>query len=522
MTKLCDDLCARRSGTPAAAEAAKKRSSASDDFWGAGEGSGPARAAGAPPALSGREGQGRKSPPAGRGKGKGKMYQKSAAEEDFWGGGTRSGRSAAAKATTTPAPNPTPAALAPTRAAATSTQNRSKGNTKGGGKSSTLTAKPKPPAVAASSYVQPPAAAPASNVSKPNSRNAGQGKASEGGRVGGAAGTPKQAVAVAVAEPTPQWSGVSCQCMGKTHDVITNCTTCGKIACVEEGGFGCSFCAAVLPRTGREPKSLRGDDSKGMGASGGAAPSAALKEALERKDKLLLFDRTSASRTRVLDDQGDYFTSNNWLSQRERESGEAEEKARRDEAAQRRGARREVKLSIDIMGRRVIETRDAGASGGQERSDEVAAATEGISLNFGANARGSSGGIGGSVGGANTIATEQESPAGSDQAEDQRPSLENTGLRGRAKEVYDVMRANLDKQRRRQPGGRGSKGSRIAGGEGGRAEKSRVSLWRVQHDVESEDVVRRSQPGADGGSVGGFVPDGLDKFQPRDELSCAS
>lgn len=395
--------------------------------------------------------------------------------------------------------------------------------------------KPKPAAVPATAYLHPPAASPASKVSKPASRNPGQGKATGGAPAGGAARTAKQAAAVAKLAPQ-QWSGVSCQCMGKTHDIVTNCTSCGKIACVVEGGFGCSFCPAALPRTGREPKSQSGGDNKGGGASesasesasggGGAPPSAALKEALERKDKLLLFDRTSASRTRVLDDQGDYFTSHNWLSQREREKGEAEEKARRDEAAQRSGARREVKLSIDIMGRRVVETKKAGESGGQEKSDGVVnAAMEGLSLDFGASARGARGGIGGSdaVGGARATAVEQQPPAGSGQATDQRPSLENTGLRGRAKEVYDVMRANLDKQNRRQPSGRGGKGSRIAGGAGVRADKSRVSLWRVQHDVESEDVLRRSQPGADsGGTVGGFVPDGLDKFQPRDELACTA
>lgn len=538
MDKLCNDLSARRGGTPAAAGAAKNRSSASDDFWGGAGGSGPTRAAGSAPALSGRGEKDRKAPPAGRGKGKGKMYQKSVVEEDFWGGGTKSGRSASAKGTATPVPAPTPAGKptpAPVRAAATSTQNRQKGNTKGGGKLSAAMTMPKPPAVPATAYLQPPAALTASKVSKPAGRNAGQGKATGGAPAGGAAGTSKQAaaVAVAVAEPAPQqWSGVSCQCMGKTHDIITNCIACGKIACVVEGGFGCSFCAAALPRTGREPKSQSGGDNKGGGASasasasGGAAPpSAALKEALERKDKLLLFDRTSASRTRVLDDQGDYFTSHNWLSQRERESVEAEEKARRDEAAQRSGARREVKLSIDIMGRRVIKTKEMGESVGQENRDEVVnAAMDGLSLDFGASARGASGGIGGdSVGGANATAVEQQPPAGSGQATDQRPSLENTGLRGRAKEVYDVMRANLDKQSRRQPSGRGGKGSRIAGGAGVRADKSRVSLWRVQHDVESEDVLRRSQPGADsGGTVGGLVPDGLDKFQPRDELACTS
>lgn len=272
--KLCNDLSARRSGTPAAAGAAKNQSSASDDFWGAGAGagSGPTRAAGSAPALSGRGGQDRKAPPAGRGKGKGKMYLKSA-EEDFWGGGTKSGRSTPAKGTATPASTPTPAgkpAPAHVRAAATSAQNRPKGNAKGGGKISAATTKPKPPAAPAAAYVQPPAASPASKVNKPANRNAGQGKAKGVAPAGGAAATTKQAPAVAVAQPAPQWSGVSCQCMGKTHDIVTNCTTCGKIACVVEGGFGCSFCAAALPRTGREPKSQSGGDNKGGGgASGG-------------------------------------------------------------------------------------------------------------------------------------------------------------------------------------------------------------------------------------------------------------
>ncbi|CAM9940095.1 unnamed protein product [Ectocarpus fasciculatus] len=323
--------------------------------------------------------------------------------------------------------------------------------------------------------------------------------------------------------------------MGKTHDVVTNCTDCGKIACVKEGGFGCSFCDCRLPTTGREPRQAAAGDGGGDGAAGaGAAPqSAALKEALERKDRLLLFDRTSASRTRVLDDQGDYFTSHNWLSQREREKGEAEEKARRDDAASRRGARRQVKMSIDIMGRRVIETKDPGDVGGRadgdgegEADDDASKKTQGISLDFGSSSAAGGGAADTSAGAAAAAAagsiTEEAGAPGAGNG-NQRFSLENTGLRGRAKEVYDVMRANLDKKsRRRRPGGAAAGGKVVAGGRkaGVVAETSRVSLWRVQHDVDSDDLLRQSQAGGSG-SGGGAGDGGFGRFEPADELACA-
>ena len=309
--------------------------------------------------------------------------------------------------------------------------------------------------------------------------------------------------------------------MGKKHDAITNCTVCGKIACVEEGGFGCSFCGSVLPVTGREPRrsgeSKRGD-SEGSTVAGVEAvdptQSAALKEALARKDRLLLFDRTSASRTRVLDDQGDYFTSHNWLSREEREEGEAKEKVHRDEAAQRRGARRQVKLSIDIMGRRVIETKEPGdgqAGGGVQDENE-----QGERLGAAAEEMARTGGVGVDAGGAFAgVGPRNGAPKPDQDPANHRPSLENTGLRGRAKEVYDVMRANLEKQGRRRPGGNSKRGGfRVA-------EKSRVSLWRVQHDVDSDDVVRQNQIGGSSRGVGvGHEETDFERFGPVDELGC--
>lgn len=583
--KLCNELSIRRKGdapakksSPQAAQG--RTSSASDDFWGGGGGRG--GAGGAPTAKSsGRSvgassvstaaaagaGTGRRGQQIGKtpstvtgnsnstvGKGRGKVYQKAAAEEDFWGGGTTSGRSktatqqpssaksggtparaaaaaasavVAVPAKATAAPAPTPAVVATTtREGGTSGATSTKGGA--GGKLS---------------------ASVANTTTKKKQTTAPTSKPASGGKNKAAAPPPtaevKKAttVAAAAAAPAPEWSGVTCLCMGKTHDVVTNCTSCGKIACVKEGGFGCSFCGFALPPTGREPRRIDSTSggSGGVGGGGGASPpqqSAALKEALERKDRLLLFDRTSASRTRVLDDQGDYFTSHNWLSQGEREKGEAEEKARRDDAANQRGARRQVKVSIDIMGRRVIETQQMSEAAAATVAATAAAAahgasgSEGVSLDFGSSSSStgvagaaSGGGVGGSTipvgeGGATEAGTAGAGTAG-DQNQ-QRMSLENTGLRGRAKEVYDVMRANLDKKNRRRPGGRAaSAGLQSRKSPVGAAENSRVSLWRVQHDVDSDDLLRQTPPmGGGAGAVGG-VGDGFEKFEPADETACA-
>lgn len=553
---LCDELTARRSGaarpaSSANATAGKNKSRSGDDFWGGGGGGGGGSAnrgaAGSAPARSGRGGQGKQDGKQQQQqqqqsqKATGTVYQKAAAE-DFWGGGTKSGRSTSATKSA-PASAPPSAALPnqavrnpPPAAALASTNIGSKGKgKKGGGKLPASKPKATATAVAANNKrpTQPPPPPPTTKPSV-NSVTKGGGKVGAGfpsgggGAAGGVASKPEKA---------PEWSGVTCQCMGTKHDLVTNCTTCGKIACVVEGGFGCSFCGSTLPATGREPRrgSANGSGSGPIKSTaeeegnGGGLQSAALKEALARKDKLLLFDRTSASRTRVLDDQGDYFTSHNWLSQKERAEGEAEEKSRRDDAAERRGARREVKLSMDIMGRRVVETKQQtddyrGATPGNDDSKQedengtttaaADAVTEGVSFDFGSTRAASGTGratAAGSAGQEEVIAA-SEATAGSRRG---TISLENTGLRGRAKVVYDVMRANLEKQGRRRPAGAAVKKKGAVG-----ADQSRVSLWRVQHDIDSDDFLqqeRQNNRKRDSAS-----PDGFQKFEPADELPCGS
>eukprot|EP01031_Cornospumella_fuschlensis_P010592 gene10592-12969_t len=56
--------------------------------------------------------------------------------------------------------------------------------------------------------------------------------------------------------------------------------------------------------------------------------SAAAKAAYEQRDRLLTFDREHAKRTQVRDAQADYYVTNAWSTQEEREQADEEDKKR--------------------------------------------------------------------------------------------------------------------------------------------------------------------------------------------------
>ena len=61
----------------------------------------------------------------------------------------------------------------------------------------------------------------------------------------------------------------------------------------------------------------------------------------------------SVQRTKVIDDDSDYFTvDSRWLSDKERELLREREERLREE---HRGSRRKKKMTLDIAGRRVVE-----------------------------------------------------------------------------------------------------------------------------------------------------------------------
>jgi len=171
--------------------------------------------------------------------------------------------------------------------------------------------------------------------------------------------------------------------------LVMNCVSCGKIydfrrvdgvmrpageALIENGG-ACLFCGARLGEerirasggggakstetaetAPADDRSMRGR-MRGAGqydATSSASSSAAADAALAAKDRLVQFDRTSAARTTVIDDQSDWFEidGNAWLDERER-AALKKQAAEMEAAEEERRRRRGMHVSIDLLGRRI-------------------------------------------------------------------------------------------------------------------------------------------------------------------------
>ena len=111
-----------------------------------------------------------------------------------------------------------------------------------------------------------------------------------------------------------------CGCYGNKHKPLTNCLHCGRISCEAEGYDFCPFCHILIEDFSKRVQQQSCSNS---------ASSSAL--ALLHKERLLEFDRTAAARTKILDDQEDYFISSNsmWSTQAEQADAKEKEEERR-------------------------------------------------------------------------------------------------------------------------------------------------------------------------------------------------
>jgi len=106
---------------------------------------------------------------------------------------------------------------------------------------------------------------------------------------------------------------VVCGCFGTTHKVLTNCLHCGRIACAKEGYDYCPHCSNLIEKV--TISTIPGQ----------------VDEAMLHKERLLKFDRESAKRTAVFDDQADYFqnSTSTWLTDNEQQEARSKEEQRR-------------------------------------------------------------------------------------------------------------------------------------------------------------------------------------------------
>lgn len=157
-----------------------------------------------------------------------------------------------------------------------------------------------------------------------------------------------------------------CDCQASKHRLINNCLKCGRIVCEQEGSGPCQFCGnlvitkeekEVLSRGSRKSEALQKKLLSEKNAIVSEAPAETnqqsdhLKKAIEHKNRLLEFDRTSEKRTRVFDDENDYFSVNSqWLSHEDK----VRLQKREEELRKKRFDRSNQTVTIDFFGRKVI------------------------------------------------------------------------------------------------------------------------------------------------------------------------
>ncbi|XP_051187852.1 uncharacterized protein [Lolium perenne] len=145
--------------------------------------------------------------------------------------------------------------------------------------------------------------------------------------------------------------GKPCSCQARQHNLISNCLSCGKIVCEQEGEGPCSFCGALVLMEG----------STYAGLTDAGVPSSETEAAAEAYAKRLVdYDRNSAARTKVYDDQSDYFEmeGNSWLSSMEKSDLKKVHDEAEDAAEKQKG---KVTVTFDLVGRKVILNNDEAA-----------------------------------------------------------------------------------------------------------------------------------------------------------------
>lgn len=142
--------------------------------------------------------------------------------------------------------------------------------------------------------------------------------------------------------------GKPCSCQARRHKLVSNCLSCGKIVCEQEGEGPCNFCGALVLREG---STYAGLESTSLPMSDAEVAAEAFAK------RLVEYDRNSAARTTVYDDQSDYYEieGNSWLSKEEKDLLIKKQQEIK-EAEQKR--KNKVIVTFDLVGRKVLVNED--------------------------------------------------------------------------------------------------------------------------------------------------------------------
>lgn len=149
---------------------------------------------------------------------------------------------------------------------------------------------------------------------------------------------------------------IPCNCQATRHKLISNCLECGRIVCEQEGSGPCFFCESMVCTN--DEMEVLDSGTKQAGALYNTLmdrkKSDAWRKAMQQRNKMLDFDKNCTQRTKIIDDEHDWYDTNNrWASKKEREKS-AKKLAKDHEAkyGSRLGART---ITLDLLGQQAIE-----------------------------------------------------------------------------------------------------------------------------------------------------------------------
>ena len=146
-----------------------------------------------------------------------------------------------------------------------------------------------------------------------------------------------------------------CGCQSTVHPFLSSCYLCGRIICEVEGPFNCYNCNAAFVPT------INGDEAEAAGYGQDTV------DAYRQKDKLMIYDKEHAKRTKVYDAQADYYESSAWLTEEEKEELKKRDQKRREKY---RPTKRRTKLTLDFAERRVLEASSSSEDNEDEDDDD--------------------------------------------------------------------------------------------------------------------------------------------------------
>lgn len=133
---------------------------------------------------------------------------------------------------------------------------------------------------------------------------------------------------------------------------------CGRIICEQEGSGPCLFCGNLVCT--REEQQILNQSTKRseklkQSLMEQGRPEG-WEEALAQRNRLLDYDRNSARRTEIIDDELDYFKNNSvWLTETEREKLTQLEKQLMEE---KHASRTKKAIKVDLVNRQLVEKPD--------------------------------------------------------------------------------------------------------------------------------------------------------------------